>query len=264
MKKFDLKNPRAAFSLVEILFATSILAFAMIPVFGLMTTGVMRTDLNVGYSNAIEVASATMNSLLSEQLDFLALPDSGTISAYPLRGWDLAAAEGNVADNILLNDVFPAMSGWSTSPEGTRTIKRNGISYHIQLWVSRYEAKEDLNFGYFEDPVIHWGNTGVDFPGNANRFHRVHTINKDEFDLGYSPYVTQLMADAPSTSRILRNPWGQTETTLDQEQLSGVTGGPFLNFAKVIVRCSWGYANRKERGRAKDFYLISFKADLSR
>jgi hypothetical protein len=234
----------------------------MIPVFGLMTSGMMRTDTNVGYTNAVEIASGFMNQVLSEQTSIWNLPiTSAAIGAYPASGSPLAVAQGNVAASAQLDEFFSDSAGWTVSPVGSRTLRRNGIDYHVWVWIGMYSAANDLVFGHFEDPLIDWSQAGTDF-GDPRWFHEAMAITQAEYQAGYSPYISQAIP-APA-SRITSHPWQGTTITHAQGDITEPPGGPWQNYAKVLVRVSWGETLRRERGRAKDFWLVSFKADLQR
>lgn len=259
-----MRRSPSGFTLVEILFATVIMAFSLIPIFGLMTTGMMRTDTNVGYTTGVEIATGIMNQLLSEQTDLSTLPESDVASGitYPTQGDPLGTGSGNVADDTLLDGFFPAPE-WATSAQGTRVLTKMGTAYHVEIWIGKFGGAGDLNFGYYDDPVLDFSQAAVDF-GNRSHFDRVCTVTAAEATAGFTPY------DATST-KILRNPWAQdgappagSEIIQNQADLTDQIAGSYQNFAKLLVRVSWGYEGKRERGRAKEFWLISYKADLRR
>lgn len=252
-------------TLIEILIATVVLAFAMIPVFGLMTTGLIRTDVNVGMTNAVEIATGLMNHILSEETAFDSLPFSEDGSAYPPPRADLTAFTGNVAGNAALDRFFLA-PGWSVNAtSGSRDLTVNGITYHVWVWIRAYTQPDQLRFGYFENPALDFRLAG------PTRFDRQKTLTNGDYGDGFAPWsaqnidpdVANVFPSNPA-SRVVSNPWGRVEVTQNQEDLDedAAGTGSFGNFAKVLIRVSFGEDERRERGKAKDFWLVSFKADL--
>lgn len=249
---------RHGFTLIEILIATFVLAFAMIPVFGLMTRGAVRTDLNAGYTNAVELASGVMNQLLSEQTTFASLPDSGGVAAYPAPRSELAEAGGNVAADPALDPLFPAPQ-WTTTAEGTRTIEINGTQFHVQLWIGRYGAANAPIFGYYRSPVI-------DFRSGADprQFDCVKTIDQAAYTNGFSPYAPSSLIDqtANPLSRVSTGAWAQPASEVVETVAEYAEDAQPINLAKIVLRVSWGYRGRRMRGSSKEFYLMTLKADL--
>ncbi len=258
------RGPGRGFTLIEILIATVVLAFAMIPVSGLMTTGLVRTDVNVGYTAAVELSSGIMNHILSEDTPFSMLPVSPATTAYPARGSALAPATGNVAADPALDRLFPAPEWSVDAGNGTRDITMNGITYHVMMWVGVYPQANQLQFGFYESPVL-----GFHLGTNPAEFEKVKTLLASDYAAGFAPWAPGSVAATPAdvfpsqaASRIVSHPWCRTEVIQDQTALSEGTAGAFANFAKVVLRVSWGEDLRLGRGGAKDFWLVSFKADL--
>lgn len=258
------------FTFIEIMFATAILAFAMIPVFGLMTSGLMRTDVNVGHSNAVEIATGLMNQILSEETSMASLAFTSGTASFPERGSPLAAGTGSVAHLSSMDHLFQSGAWTTVTTAETRMIRTNGIEYQVQIWLRGYQAANDLRFGFFEVPVIEYRAFPDDPPSKlTSEFDRVRTLDEathQDFSRGYSPFSPQNVQDHASepTSRVSTFPFAQVTVLEDQSTISepDPATGNFRDFAKVWIRVSWGYEGRRERGRAKDFWLISFKADL--
>jgi len=258
------------FTFIEILMATAVLAFAMIPVFGLMTTGMVRTDINVGHTNAVEIATGLMNQVLSEETLMSDLVYTDGEATFPDRGSPLETGLGSVAHEAGMNRFFQS-GAWTTSTTETRVLRANGIEYHVQMWIRRYTQPADLNFGFYELPIIEYRRFPDDPPGKlASEFDRVLVLDEDvhqDYTRGYSPYSPQNTAPHGSEppSPILTNPYA-TNTVVESlgeiSEQDPAAPGQYLDFAKVWVRVSWGYIRQGERGRAKDLWLISFKANL--
>ncbi|MBI3890426.1 MAG: hypothetical protein HY303_02725, partial [Candidatus Wallbacteria bacterium] len=71
-----MQRESAGFTFIEISLATLIMALALLPIFGLIQGGLVRTDVSVSYSAATELASAVMNQLLSDALPFEKIPET--------------------------------------------------------------------------------------------------------------------------------------------------------------------------------------------
>ena len=72
------------FTLTEVLVALVVLAFALIPLMGIMWTGVRKTDISSTYSNAANVGASVLEFLLNDSVRFQDLDFSNPI-ANPIR-----------------------------------------------------------------------------------------------------------------------------------------------------------------------------------
>jgi len=67
---------RTGFTFIEIAMATLVMALALLPIFGMIQGGLVRSDISVSYSAATELASALMNQLMSDVLPFDSIPET--------------------------------------------------------------------------------------------------------------------------------------------------------------------------------------------
>lgn len=222
-----------------------ILAMALIPVFGLITGGVMRTDISVSLSGAVELATATMNKLLSESLPFDAIPVT------PAGGY--RQESGSVAGATTLDPVFEE-SGWTVTGNG-RSRTKDGITYKVQLWSGEALRDSDITFRYLASPQIQTENGG-------GRFDWLLAMGAGDWD--FCPY------NPTGSNRVTGTPaWASQEVTLNQWDVSAAaSSAPHdqnHNIKKLVVRVSWSLRDPGTRGVGvgeKEFFLISLRANL--
>lgn len=232
-------------SFIEISLATLVMALALLPIFGLITGGLVRSDVSVSYSSALEISSSIMSKLLSEQIPF------GDIPASPEGTYK--TPEGSVAGAASLDLVFDD-PGWQVD-ENSRTLVKENILYRVELWVGEFREDGDLTFHYYENPRINYN--------QANPFNAYYaTLRLRDGDWEFSPYNTE-------SPHITGSAWATVATSLTQWDLS--TSGTATprdqneNLKKLVLRTSWGPPEGGTRavGRAvKDIWLVSFRANL--
>lgn len=243
---------RRGVSFIEISLATIVLAVALIPVFGLIQGGLIRSDVSTSYSAATELASSLMNKLLGDALPFDDIPES--------PGGEYGKPGGSVANDSKLDQLF-IDSGWAIDGQGRARTKDN-IRYKAELWVENFDGDDDLQFRYLENPNVDY-NQATPY----NSFYPKMMLTAA--DWAFSPYNSsqakgnKLDANAPGSA------WASKVILVNQMTVRKkiVPGAAVVhqNFKKLLIRISWSgkATGRKALGDAsKEFWLISFRANL--
>lgn len=218
---------------------------ALIPVFGLITGGLARTDVSVSYSGAVELATSVMNGLLSDGLPFESIPDT--------PDGQYRDPAGSVAGAGTLDPVF-ADGGWTV--DGASRLKTvDNIRYRVELWSGPFLRDADLAFGYLQNPDIDFNKASP-----YTRYYGAMRLTASDF--GFSPYN-------PTTDKRTGSAWATAVTSKDQWALSADSPtAPHdrnQNLKKVVLRISAAIRSQKLRGlgeNEKEFWLVSFRANL--
>jgi hypothetical protein len=237
---------RRGVSFTEIAFAMLILGLALLPVFGLITGGLARTDISTGITAAVQLGSAVMNKLLSDSLPFASIP--------VVAGAVYRNAAGSVAGNATLDPVFND-PGWAIS--GTaRTLTKDGIDYSVFLWTGRFTRDTDLSFRYLKSPDIRY----TDYPGNSQYY--MPQLRLQSSDYGFSPY------NGANTHNVGAQ-WASTVETKNQGEVSPTASSTphdaNQSLLKLVLQVVWSPHATRARGIGeanKSFWLISFRANL--
>jgi hypothetical protein len=242
---------RGGMSFIEISMATIILALALLPVFGLIQGGLVRSDVSASYSAATELATALMNKLLSDTVKFADIPASAA-------GSYLTPA-GSVAAETSLAALFDE-PGWEAEDKAMARTKDN-IRYKVELWVGNMAADADLVFHYLVNPEVDYQQARAP-ETRYGLFDNVLVLPDYEYS-PYNPANGHLDANNPGSA------WSTRVTTLNQwevaSKLNPVPHDANNNFKKLVLRVSW---SGKPTGRSglgdatKEFFLISFRANL--
>lgn len=239
--------------------AIAILAMALIPIFGLISGGLVQTDMSVTYTTAVELSKSVMNQLLSPEIPFDSLPLSAA-AAYPAPGGPPADFGGNVAGSAAFDSLFG--EEWDTHATfHSRTKTLNGITYHVFVWIGNYGAQDDIQFNFYQAPIIDWSQS------TTSPFYYNPALQLTAADVasGFSPYLTagstpsaQIASHTTATwasDLILVDHWSRSEPT--------TSGGDYRNFVKITVLTMW-----QRRDAKGDFHnqfpLVSFRANLRR
>ena len=261
---------RTGFTFIEIAMATLVMALALLPIFGMIQGGLVRSDISVSYSAATELASALMNQLMSDVLPFDSIPET--------PGGKYLAADGSVAAKSGLDAIF-GDGGWvvdNFSRLRTATnASANNIQYRVDLWVGRFKEDGELNFSYLENPNIDFTQKGQP----SDKFDRFFTKMVLD-DWTFSPYnpgqevgnhlkgPKTVPATPPTT--LSGSAWATRVTSINQfvvtsRKSASVVSGDNKNLKKLVLRIQW---SGKATGRTglgdhdKEFWLVSFRANL--
>lgn len=237
----------AGMSFTEILIAVIVMATAMLPVFAVLTSGVMRSDVSVTYEQAANLASSIMNTILSEEVTFQQMLDNmptGTPFRHP-------GPSGAVHTNL--------MGDGGTAPNKFFQVGRN--RYTTELYVNSYPSTgtTSLAFQYFANPAMYWEAVGGLDPHSLHR-------NVVLGDPTWSPYL------ANPTTTPERFMTGSARWATPPAIVIGA-GNPALSsdpvqLLKIILIVRWGgdWATAGQadasRGGRKQFALVSWKARL--
>jgi Tfp pilus assembly protein PilV len=237
-------SARAAMSLTEVALAMAILALAMLPVFGLITGGLARTDIATGMTAAAQLASSIMNRLLSDSFSFANLPIS---PAGRYRD-----PQGSVAADTRLNPIFDE-AGWTTSGN-SRLITQDTISYQVYLWIGTFARDTDLSFRYLQSPDVRY----TDATPNT-MYMPLLRLQSSHWD--YSPYN-------PANAHV-DAAWASQVVSKSQWEVAAGTGtiahDANQNFAKIVLQIAWFPHHASNRGlgdNQKNFWLVSFRANV--
>lgn len=242
---------RHGMSFIEISMATIILALALLPVFGLIQGGLVRSDVSASYSAATELATALMNKLLSDTVKFADIPAT-TAGGY-------LTAAGSVAAESSLGPLFDE-PGWEAEGQAMARTKDN-IRYKVELWVGNLSADTDLVFHYLVNPEVDYQQARA-ADSKYGLYDNVLVLPDYEYS-PYNPANAHLDANNPGSA------WSTRVTTLNQWEVASkrnpVAHDANNNFKKLVIRVSWSGqpTGRTGLGNAtKEFFLISFRANL--
>jgi len=169
------------FTLTEILVALAVLAFALVPLMGVMWSGVRKTDISNSYANASNVGASVLEFLLNDSIRFQDLDFTNPLAA-PLR--DAAGSRESaglttttVGANNFLGDYCaetapPANCGSAMSK--ARYFKIGRENYYTDLYIGAYHVNVPgsagrttaLSYQYMANPV-------VDYEGMQNGFNLI-------------------------------------------------------------------------------------------
>lgn len=237
-------NKSRAFSLVEVIVATLILAIAFIPVSGLITSDSVATVAAARETHAHNVAAFIMNSLLDE----VAFED--LLQGSPAR---------IVGDSQqFLDRLFPDNSGECV---GT-FIADDGTHFNVSLRVVEHfdEDNDSLSFSAFKNPdfMTDWTNTT-----QLGSLESVAQMAHDDEVAGNPSYFR-----APSDSGILgvydHPDWAREESKYFQNDF--VLDDDDVSFIKtLILRVRWSNVDRTQPlsdNRPRVLWLMAHKANL--
>lgn len=247
---FPAISPRRGVTLLEILSAMLILAFAFIPIFGVISTGTADSDITNSYISAQTIARNVLNTALdsvpfeSIQVNTGAIADIG---------------ESNNEQNVgLMVDVpgydertFLEQLGNATPADmSTRgeVVDERGIRYKIKLFVfpisgnTPLNLANDLSFRYRPRPLYE------------------NAVNAQNQQIWYTtdPTALYMKTGAPS-------PYSYTlpSSVIQSAREFGAPSGPAGDFCvmkRLLLRVKW----QMPRGIERSITIYTAKAHLSR
>ncbi len=235
-------------TLLEILTAMLILAFAFLPIFGVISTGTADTDITNSYISAQTIARNILNTALdsvpfeSIQVNPAAVSDIGESNAEPNVGL-MADVPGYDESTFLAQ--FGNTTDRSTCGE---TIDERGIRYKVKLFVFPISGNNplnlatDLSFRYRPRPLYE---NAVDAQGRQVWYT---TTPGDLFMAApaQSPYAYSLPAVITQSARDLGSPAGPA--------------GDYCVMKRLLLRVKW----QMPRGIERAITIYTAKAHLSR
>ena len=280
------------FTLTEVLVALAVLAFALIPLMGIMWSGVRKTDVSSTYSNAANVGASVLEFLLNDSVRFQDLDFSNPI-ANPIRDTKASRESAGLETTEVGKNDFLGDFCMETPPPGTcgdpvskaRYFKIGRDNYYTDLYIGAYYENVPgsvgrttaLSYQYMENPEINF----------ENKLNQPHLFY-DTLQLGsgltyslteYSPYyhsdwkIDPLVAKPRyRTDREISAPIPNALIPFDF-LTSNVSSAEYSNFAKIQIFVRWGWAGAystassdwssapriDERGGAKMIELVTFK-----
>jgi len=219
-----------------------VLGIAMVPTFGLLTGGVVRTDVAASYENATSIASSILNTLLSTSVTFQEL-ETAAPTAVGTRH------PGPPSQPNLLGDL-------GTAPDKYYLVGR--IRYYPDLWVGFYPitGTQEVSFRYFTNPQVDYETD----PSHIDRFFRAPVLDNTD----YSPYNSSIPDSNLMDQAKVKWATAQAEKVDRVADLGAVSGQRHL--AKVVLRIRWGDEDFKGvegvRGQGKSISLCTLKARL--
>lgn len=260
---------RRALSLAEIMVAMSILAFGLIPIFGLMTQDIRETDFVVAHSFAIDRSRLILGTLIGE----IPFPE--------LEQGNPAILTGNSASAALL--LFPggAAVGGGRACLGIASDSR-GIRYQLYLRVDAIEdttpgyTAGELYFSIYRNPRIdaHLGFASMTAQATISEFNnnvpsmyvKTGTSNPNN---AISPYRFF------GITGITQNLWGPEEEAVngalryDQRSIGRPdASNRWCLIKRLVLEIRWNmaqseYANpASPNGRPQHLRVTAFKANL--
>jgi hypothetical protein len=234
------------FNLAEIMLAMLILGLALAPVFGLITGGMVRTDVSASYENAATIAASVLGTLISTTVAFSDL--------------EAQAPSSLGQEHPGPKDPPNVLGTFGSGTDQYFVVGR--IRYFTDLWVGFYPAKagdsQEITLAYYLNPQVYFEGD-LDY---VSKFYRSPALT----DRNYSPYNkdipdANLMAD-PADGR--KHKWAADEKVASAADLGRTPGQRHL--AKLILRIRWGGEDFKGaegvRGGEKAIWLTTLKARL--
>lgn len=270
---------RKAFSLTEILVALSVLAFALVPLMGVMWSGVRRTDVSNTYANASQIAASVLEYILNDSVRFSQLNFTNP-AAPSLRDSDDSKESYGITTTVLgVNDFLGDRcwdSGVDTEAQCTKAMSKKRFfkigrnNFYTDLYLGAYfinvpgapgGKQTNLSYKYLVNPAIDY-EVIVD---NPQLFYDTAILsNRNYGDVGYSyeffsPYLasddtvgfsrwspdpSRHNMDTSKTDQTLSLPFDNADVAFTDVGGS-VLGNPrfaeYSNFAKVQLFIRWGY-----------------------
>lgn len=186
------KALRLGFTLTEILVAMSVLAFALVPLMGVMWSGVKRTDISDSYANASTIGASVLEFLLNDSVRFDQLNFTNPL-ATELRDTSASKESYGILTTVAgINDFLgqycetdpttgcEANEGTSssccqTADSKQRYFKIGRENYYTDLYIGAYFASNSLGtskvtsmtYSYMRNPDIDYEQA----PNNPQQFY---------------------------------------------------------------------------------------------
>ena len=110
-----LKAVRLGFTLTEILVAMAVLAFALVPLMGVMWSGVKRTDISDSYANASTIGASVLEFLLNDSVRFDQLNFTNPL-AIDLRDTETSKESYGIVTTVIGTNDFLGQYCGETDP----------------------------------------------------------------------------------------------------------------------------------------------------
>ncbi len=214
-----IKAVRLGFTLTEILVAMTVLAFALVPLMGVMWSGVKRTDISDSYANASTIGASVLEFLLNDSVRFDQLNFTNPLASV-LRDMPTSKESyGIVTEVIGTNDFLgqyceTVPAAGCAANEGTassccqapkskqRYFKIGRENYYTDLYIGAYFAASlgttkvtSMTYNYMQNPQVDYEQA----PNNPQQFYDTLALadkgpggyNNDSGGTGYedfSPY----------------------------------------------------------------------------
>lgn len=241
----------AGVTFTEILVAVLVMGLAMIPLFGVLTGGVLRSDVSVTYESAANIARSIMNTLLSEQASFDEL-----VANIPA---------GAGAPHPGLPTTMPNLLGTDgTAPNKYFHVGRNNFKTELHVGSYPYTGATTLQFCYYANPQLNY------------EAHPAHTADfkggpEGEFALApgdlpaWSPYTANT-TNNPNGWLSDKSPWATKVVSVGASDSRVTTATNVPALLKLVLFVKWGDEWQGKpgdtRGGIKQISLVSFKARL--
>lgn len=259
---------KKGFTLTEILIALSVLAFAFVPLMGVMFSGVKRTDVSAAYENAGNIGASVLEFMLADSVTFSDI-DFTNPSTPALRsndsggGVDSKESSGILASspnftptiNQFLGeacDVNDANGICTDEDSKSRYFKIGRTNFYTDMYVGAYyenvpgapaNVKTNLDYRYFRNPVIDYESYEDAGSSIPQRFYDTMILNASTGFSPYDPvrgwsvnpsqYETDIRSDKQLSLMIPNEPF----TTMGISEDSA----KYANFAKIQLFIRWGY-----------------------
>ncbi len=293
------RTNRSGFTLTEILIAMGVLAFAMLPLVGVLWSGVSRTDISVTYENASQVGVSVLEFLLSDAVKFENL-DFSNPSAPNDEGPNSKESSGLVttvaeANHFLGRHCLDTAATGTSTPECAVAMTRDRYhkigreNYYTDLYLGAYFDRgggatpvTTVVWSYLDNPFIDYESV----TNNPQAFYDMLILQDGVLVNGqgcaaWSPYnhagwtpaqPLRSKNDQQISMPMPRFTIGGTTTNLPgSPPYSGPAFNMFYtNFAKIQLFIRWGLewqergtGNQvRSRGGAKRVQFVTFKGRL--
>ena len=268
------------FTLTEVLVALAVLAFALVPLMGVMWSGVRKTDISNSYSNASNVGASILEFLLNDSVRFQDLDFSNPL-ANPLRDADASRESAGFTTATIGRNDFLGTYCAQTAPPATcqsvmskaRYFKIGRENYYTDLYIGAYHVGVPgsagrttwVSHGYLENPSI-------DYEQVPNKPHHLYDtlslssavtyLRSDSFAnipvegngdyTAYSPYYQPQWAIDPGLHDRRTKSDEEISIPLDNANIpfnylgANASNAQYANFAKIQLFIRWGWQNAFE------------------
>ena len=259
------------FTLTEILIALAVLAFAFVPLMGVMWSGVRRTDVSAAYENAGNIGASILEFMLADSVRFsdidftnpaaagLRAPDNGASGTPVKESSGILSTSPLFADNNRINDFLGEAcsthdgDGLCTIPSSkARYFKIARTNFYSDMYIGAYYkevpgaggVKTDMEYRYLRNPVIDYESYTDAGSAIPQRFYDTMILDGT---MGFSPYdPVRGWSLVPGTYESDPKEDIQLSLEIAGDPInvatgSSVDGAKYANFSKIQLFIRWGF-----------------------
>ncbi|MCO4783683.1 MAG: prepilin-type N-terminal cleavage/methylation domain-containing protein [Candidatus Cloacimonetes bacterium] len=281
------------FTLTEILIALSVLAFAFVPLMGVMWSGVKRTDVSAAYENAGNIGASVLEFMLADSVRFsdidfsnptnpaLRAADNGAAGTASKESSGILASSPNFTPTIneFLGEACATNDADGICTDGSsksRYFKIGRTNFYTDMYVGAYyenipgaaaNVKTHLDYRYFRNPSIDYEGDDVAGESVPQRYYDTMILDNTVDLVRFSPYSpAEGWSIAPSAYETDTRSDKQLSLMIPDDPLAAYTtedSAKYANFSKIQLFVRWGYnwLNRVTGATAGDAVMSARSLD---